>query len=111
MDTNLSEQVAQVVRDAIADELRAQTRKQRRTAAFYTASGAVGLYAGAAVAACLVLLLHAVMPAWVAALLVGVVLAGVAYVLKSAATKRSSPTAAIPPEAPPLPPRAPDIGH
>ncbi len=50
LDEDLVDELAQVAREAVRDELREQTRKQRRTAALYAASGAVGLYAGAALA-------------------------------------------------------------
>ncbi|MEU0395914.1 phage holin family protein [Streptomyces sp. NPDC006208] len=109
MDTNLSDHVAQVVREAIRDELRERTTKQRRTALLYTGSGAAGLYAGAALTAFLVLALAAFLPGWAATLIVGVVLAVVAVWLKSAARQESSPSAAVyPPEVPPLPPHAPE---
>jgi hypothetical protein len=45
------------------------------------AAGAVGLMAAGAVTACAVLVLAIFMPAWLAALVVGIVLAAVAYLL------------------------------
>jgi len=45
------------------------------------AAGAVGLMAAGALTACAVLVLAIFLPSWLAALVVGVVLAGVAYVL------------------------------
>ncbi|MFE7775229.1 phage holin family protein [Streptomyces sp. NPDC057445] len=111
MDTHLSDHVAQVVREALKDELREQTKRQRRTALLYTGSGVVGLYAGGALVACLVLVLSAVMPAWAAPLVVGAALAGVAFALRTAARSEASASPApLPPEAPPLPSYAPDPG-
>ncbi|MGR8007258.1 phage holin family protein [Streptomyces hypolithicus] len=85
MEANPSEQIAQVVRDTLKDELRAQTAKQRRPARLYAGASAAALYAGAAFTAFLVLVLHLALPAWAAALVAGILLAGLAVVLKQAA--------------------------
>ncbi|MFE9647606.1 phage holin family protein [Streptomyces sp. NPDC006365] len=90
LDKNLVDELAQVARDAVRDELREQTRKQRRAAALYAASGAVALYAGAALALTLGLLLALGLPDWAAALITAVVLAAVAYVLRGAARPSAS---------------------
>src|ERR1700761_5635530 len=50
LDKHLVDELAQVARETVRDELREQARRQRRTALLYAASGAVALYAGAAVA-------------------------------------------------------------
>ncbi|WP_432075298.1 phage holin family protein [Streptomyces wuyuanensis] len=112
MDTNPSDQMARAVREALADELREQTARQRRAALYYSAAGAVGLYAGAALVGCLVLLLSAAIPAWAAALIAAVALAVTAVLLRSAARKEPVPAgpAQVPPGTPPMPPRAPDPG-
>ncbi|MET9517545.1 phage holin family protein [Streptomyces sp. NPDC002994] len=111
MDTNLSQQVAQVVRDTLKDELREQTRKQRRTARLYTGAGAAALYAGAAAAAFLVLVLDLALPAWAAALVAGILLFGLAVVLKQqAARPGSGDTRAAELGAPAVPPVTPPGG-
>ncbi|MER5219425.1 phage holin family protein [Streptomyces flaveus] len=94
LDKNLVDELAQVARDAVRDELREQTRKQRRAAALYAASGAVALYAGAALALALGLLLALGLPNWAAALITAVVLGAVAYVLRGAARPSASQSSA-----------------
>ncbi|MFI1358618.1 phage holin family protein [Streptomyces sp. NPDC020898] len=94
LDKHLVDELAQVAREAVRDELREQTRKQRRTAALYATSGAVALYAGAAVALTLGLALAEGMPDWVAALVTAVILGAVAYVLRGMA--RPKPAGAHP---------------
>ncbi|WP_328493016.1 phage holin family protein [Streptomyces sp. NBC_00414] len=85
LDKHLADELAQVARDAIREELREQTRKQRRTAAMYAASGAVALYAGAALALTVGLALAIGLPDWAAALITAAVLGALAYVLRNAA--------------------------
>ena len=84
-DKSLVDEPAQVARDAVRDELREQTRKQRRAAALYAASGAVALYAGAALALTVGLLLALGLPDWAAALITAALLGVVAYMLRNAA--------------------------
>lgn len=110
MDTNLSEQIAQVVRETLKDELREQTRKQRRTARLYTAAAAAALYGGAAVAAFLVLVLDIALPAWAAALVAGILLTGLAVVLKQQAGRPGSGTHDAELGAPAVPPVVPPSG-
>ncbi|MBC7271795.1 MAG: hypothetical protein H5T76_24325, partial [Streptomyces sp.] len=50
LDKHLVDELAQVTRETVRDELHRQARQQRRKAALYAASGAVALYAGAALA-------------------------------------------------------------
>ncbi|OIJ67870.1 phage holin family protein [Streptomyces mangrovisoli] len=85
LDKDLVEELAQVTRETVREELREQTRKQRRTAVLYAASGAVALYAGAAVALAVGLTLAIVLPGWAAALITAAVLAAAAYALRGAA--------------------------
>ncbi|MGV9248295.1 phage holin family protein [Streptomyces sp. NPDC003710] len=85
LDKQLVDELAQVAREAVRDELREQTRKQRRTAALYAASGATGLYAGAALALAAGLALALGLPGWAAALVMAAVLGVGAYVLRGAA--------------------------
>lgn len=90
MDTNLSKEIAQVVRDTLRDDLREQFTKQRHTARLYGGAGAAGLYGGAALTAALVLVLRMVMPTWAAALVVAVVLLGAAQGLRQSAKRGST---------------------
>ncbi|MFE1802926.1 phage holin family protein [Streptomyces sp. NPDC059517] len=85
LDKHLADELAQVARDAVREELREQTRKQRRTAAMYAASGAVALYAGAALALTVGLALAIGLPDWAAALITAAVLGALAYGLRNAA--------------------------
>ncbi|MDO0924906.1 phage holin family protein [Streptomyces sp. TG1A-8] len=85
LDKHLVEELAQVARETVREELREQTRKQRRTAMLYASSGAVALYAGAALALALGLGLAAGLPDWAAALVTAAVLGVLAYVLRGAA--------------------------
>ncbi|MGN9820381.1 phage holin family protein [Streptomyces sp. SD11] len=101
LDKHLADELAQVARDAIREELREQTRKQRRTAALYAASGAVALYAGAALALTVGLALAIGLPDWAAALITAAVLGALAYVLRNAARPSASrPAAGGAPQAP-----------
>ncbi|MET8117243.1 phage holin family protein, partial [Streptomyces prasinus] len=89
LDKHLVDELAQVARESVRDELREQARGQRRKAALYGASGAVALYAGAAVALAVGLALALVLPGWAAALITAVILGVLAYALRNAA--RPSP--------------------
>jgi hypothetical protein len=90
LDKHLVDELTQVAREAVRDELREQTRKQRRTAALYAASGAVALYAGAALALTLGLALALGLPDWAAALITAAVLGVLAYELRNAAKPSAS---------------------
>jgi hypothetical protein len=85
LDKHLVDELAQVARETIRDELREQTRRQRRKAMLYAASGAVALYAGAAVALAVGLALDIGLPGWAAALITAAILGAVAYLLRGAA--------------------------
>ncbi|WP_333737823.1 phage holin family protein [Streptomyces sp. IBSBF 2806] len=121
LDRHLVDELAQVARETIREELREQTRKQRRTAMLYAASGALALYAGAAVAVALGLALGIGLPDWAAALITAVVLGVAAYLVRNAAkpgTARpgrahgplagsapsAGPAGAAGPQYPPVPP-------
>ncbi|MGC9539376.1 phage holin family protein [Streptomyces sp. UG1] len=109
LDRELVDELAQVARETVRDELREQTRRQRRRATLYAASGAVALYAGAALALALGLGLAAGLPDWAAALITAVILGAVAYVLRGAArptAEHRAGTAAQMPY-PPMPSAAP----
>ncbi|MEU9054339.1 phage holin family protein [Streptomyces sp. NPDC048384] len=94
LDKQLVDELAQVARETVRDELREQTRRQRRRATLYAASGAVALYAGAALALALGLGLAAGLPDWAAALITAVILGAAAYALRGAARPNASrPTA------------------
>ncbi|MGW7206268.1 phage holin family protein [Streptomyces sp. NPDC054837] len=127
LDKHLVEELAQVTRETVREELREQTRKQRRKAMLYGASGAVALYAGAALALAVGLALALGLPDWAAALITAAILGAVAYVLRGAARPSASrPTPegdhvigggapATPPGGtgmpyPPVPPVAPGVG-
>ncbi|MGI5379351.1 phage holin family protein [Streptomyces sp. CA-251387] len=90
LDKELVDELAQVARETVRDELREQTRRQRRRAMLYGASGAVALYAGAALALALGLGLAAALPDWAAALITAGILGVVAYVLRGAARPSAS---------------------
>ncbi|MGW2618652.1 phage holin family protein [Streptomyces sp. NPDC001500] len=127
LDRHLVDELAQVARETIREELREQTRKQRRTAMLYAASGALALYAGAAVAVALGLALGVGLPDWAAALITAAILGVAAYLVRNAAKPHpagrgeahgplagnapSGPSAGAGPQyppAPPMPPVAPD---
>ncbi|SDC52529.1 phage holin family protein [Streptomyces prasinopilosus] len=91
LDKHLVDELAQVARESVRDELREQARGQRRKAALYGASGAVALYAGAAVALAVGLALALVLPGWAAALITAVILGAVAYALRNAARPSPAP--------------------
>ncbi|MFE9922651.1 phage holin family protein [Streptomyces sp. NPDC005774] len=91
LDKHLVDELAQVARESVRDELREQARGQRRKAALYGASGAVALYAGAAVALAVGLALALVLPGWAAALITAVILGGLAYALRNAARPSPAP--------------------
>jgi hypothetical protein len=84
LDKELVDELAQVARETVRDELREQGRKRRRAAVLYGASGAVALYAGAAVALAIGLAWAILLPAWAAALVTAVILGVVAYALREA---------------------------
>ncbi|MES5818931.1 phage holin family protein [Streptomyces sp. RG80] len=90
LDKHLVDELAQVARETVREELREQTRKQRRKAMLYAASGAVALYAGAALALALGLVLALGLPDWAAALITAAILGAVAYVLRGAARPSTS---------------------
>ncbi|MFD0226476.1 phage holin family protein [Streptomyces hirsutus] len=93
LDKHLVDELAQVARESVRDELREQARGQRRKAALYGASGSVALYAGAAVALAMGLALALVLPGWAAALITAVILGALAYVLRNAARPSPAPGA------------------
>ncbi|MFJ7076990.1 phage holin family protein [Streptomyces sp. NPDC098781] len=99
LDKHLVDELAQVARETIRDELREQTRRQRRRATLYAASGAVALYAGAALALALGLGLAAGLPNWAAALITAAILGALAYVLRGAARPSVSRHPGAPTEA------------
>jgi MFS family permease len=90
LDKQLVDELAQVARETVRDELREQTRRQRRRAMLYAGSGAVALYAGAALALALGLGLATGLPDWAAALITAAILGVVAYVLRGAARPSAS---------------------
>ncbi|MEH0473845.1 phage holin family protein [Streptomyces sp. B21-097] len=128
LDRRLVDELAQAARETIREELREQTRKQRRRAMLYAASGALALYAGAAVAVALGLVLRIGVPDWAAALITAAILGVAAYLVRDAAKSgaarrgeahgRLAGSAPSPgpsgapgpqyPPAPPMPPVAPD---
>ncbi|MEU9240963.1 phage holin family protein [Streptomyces sp. NPDC048385] len=84
LDKDLVDELAQVARETVREELREQGRKRRRAAMLYGASGAVALYAGAAVALATGLAWAILLPAWAAALVTAAILGAVAYGLREA---------------------------
>jgi type IV secretory pathway TrbD component len=90
LDKALVDELAQVARETVRDELRRQTRGQRRKAMLYGASGAVALYAGAALALAIGLALAVALPDWAAALITALILGVVAYALRAAARPSAS---------------------
>jgi hypothetical protein len=92
-----SEQVAHLVRDELRLaqlEFAGKGRKAGVGAGMLGAAGVVAFYGGAAILATVVLLLALVMPAWLATLIVGVVLlaiAGVMAMLGRARLKQATP--------------------
>jgi uncharacterized membrane protein YqjE len=80
----LSEQTARLVRDEIRlarVELQQKGKRAGISAGMFGVGGLLGLYAGGAIVAGLVLLLAMAVQAWVAALIVGVSLLAIAGVL------------------------------
>jgi Flp pilus assembly protein TadB len=80
----LSEETTRLVHqelDLAKAELQAKGRQAGQGAGMFGAAGALGLAALGALTACFVLALNAVMPAWLAALIVTVVYAVIALVL------------------------------
>ncbi|MFE0730981.1 hypothetical protein ACFW2X_22585 [Streptomyces antibioticus] len=85
LDRQLTDGLAQVARETIRDELRERTRRRRRGATPYAASGAVARCAGAAGALAVGLALDIPLTGWTAALITAVILGAAAYALRSAA--------------------------
>ncbi|MEV5552793.1 phage holin family protein [Nonomuraea wenchangensis] len=82
--SDLSAQVTRLVKDELRlarMELTAKGKRAGLGAGLFGAAGTAAFYGGAALVAAVILLLALVMPAWVAALVVGVVLLVVAAVL------------------------------
>ena len=80
----LSEQTTRLVHQELElakAELQQKGKQAGMGAGLFGAAGAIGLLAAAALTACFILALDAVMPAWLAALIVAVVYAAVAAVL------------------------------
>lgn len=117
-----------MARETVRDELREQSRKQRRTALLYAASGAAALYAGAAVALAVGLALAMGLPGWAAALITAAILGAAAYALRGAAahpkhghpsppgrvvggTAPGAPPSGLGTPYPPMPAEPPDTGH
>ncbi|MCC4314912.1 phage holin family protein [Streptomyces malaysiensis] len=98
---DLAEPVARAVREEVRRELR--ERSGGRAFRLYGGAVAAALYAGGALTACLVLLFAIALPAWVAALIVFVLLLGVAAWLKTSAARGAGPGAAAGPPAPSAP--------
>jgi uncharacterized membrane protein YqjE len=92
-----SEQISHLVRDELRlaqVELAAKGKRAGIGVGMLGAAGVVALYGGAALLATVVLLLALVMPAWLATLIVGVVLlfiAGAMALLGRARIKRATP--------------------
>ncbi|MFG3018932.1 phage holin family protein [Streptomyces sp. NPDC048254] len=113
LDKDLVDELAQVARETVRDELREQGRKRRRAALLYGASGAVACYAGAAVAAAVGLALAIVLPGWAAALVTAVILGAVAGLLREAGrpSRPHAPHPAIGGPAPAGPPGGPELAY
>jgi Flp pilus assembly protein TadB len=80
----LSEQTTQLVHQELELAKAELTQKGKQAGAgagLFGAAGAIGLLGAAALTTCFILALDAVMPAWLAALLVAVVYGIIAYVL------------------------------
>jgi len=80
----LSEETTRLVHQELElakAELAQKGKQAGMGAGLFGAAGAIGLLAAAALTACFILALDAVMPAWLAALIVAVVYAAVAAVL------------------------------
>jgi uncharacterized membrane protein YqjE len=80
----LSEQTTRLVHQELElakAELQQKGRQAGAGAGMFGGAGAIGLAALGAVTACFILALDAVMPAWLAALIVGVVYGIIAFVL------------------------------
>ena len=86
-----SEQISRLVRDELRLAQAEVTQKGKHAgigAGLFGAGGLIALYGVAALLTAVVLLLAYVMPAWVAAVIVGVLLLGVAGVLALAGKKQ-----------------------
>jgi Flp pilus assembly protein TadB len=96
-----SEQIQRLVRDELKLAQAELTRKGKHAgigAGLFGAGGLIALYGVAALLTAVVLLLAYVMPAWVAAVIVGVLLLGVAGVLALVGKKQVSQAAPPSPE-------------
>ncbi|MFI7319822.1 phage holin family protein [Streptomyces venezuelae] len=89
LDKGLTDELVRTIRAELREEFREQTRKQRRKATLYAGAGAAALYAGAAVALALGLVIDLGLPDWASALVVAAVLGAAAFLLRNAA--RSGP--------------------
>jgi len=81
---DLSDQVSHLVRDEIqlaTAELEAKGRRFGFGAGLFGVAGMLGMFAGGSFVAAVILLLAEVVPAWVAAVIVGVALAVIAAVV------------------------------
>jgi hypothetical protein len=93
----LSEQTTRLVHQELELAKAELTQKGRQAGAgvgLFGAAGAIGLLAAAALTTCFILALDAVMPAWLAALIVAVVYGIIAFVLVKqgqASMKRATP--------------------
>jgi Flp pilus assembly protein TadB len=93
----LSEQTTRLVHQELELAKAELTQKGRQAGAgvgLFGAAGAIGLLAAAALTTCFILALDAVMPAWLAALIVAVVYGIIAFVLVKqgqARMKRTTP--------------------
>ncbi|WP_200213815.1 phage holin family protein [Micromonospora coerulea] len=95
------EQITQLVRDELTlarAELTAKGRHAGAGAAMFASAGGVAVYGGAALAATVILILAEIMPAWVAALVVAVILFAVAGLLALSGKKRTQQTMPLKPE-------------
>ncbi|PWR14710.1 hypothetical protein DKT69_14695 [Micromonospora sicca] len=88
-----AEQISRLVRQELTAARAEMTAKGKRVgvgAGLFGGGGALALYGGGALVAAFVLVLGEVMPAWVAALVVGVVLLVIAGLLALSGKKRVS---------------------
>jgi hypothetical protein len=86
-----TEQISRLIREEFSlarSELTAKGRHAGIGAGLFGSGGALALYGGGALIAALVLALNEVMPAWVAALIVGVILLFVAGLLALSGKKQ-----------------------
>jgi len=96
-----AEQISRLVRDELRlaqAEIAAKGRHAGMGAGLFGAGGLVALYGVAALLTAVVLLLAYVMPAWLAAVIVGVLLLGVAGVLAMVGKKQVKQATPVVPE-------------